>query len=64
MEGCPEVPVSGSHLYHALYDRRARERDKSAGQEQFRNAIVGKGRNNDVRKKNAGGDLVGPRARR
>ena len=54
------MPESGSQLYHALFDRCAVERDESAGQELFRDAVVGKGWNNDVRKKNAGGDRVVP----
>lgn len=59
----PFVPESGSQLYHAVFDRRAGERDKSAGQGLFRDAVVANGHNNDVRKKNAGGDPVGPRPR-
>ena len=50
------MPESGSQLYHALFDRCAGERCESAGQERFRDAVVGKRHNNDVRKKNAGGD--------
>ena len=57
------MPESGSELYHALFDRCAVERGESVGQEWFRDAVVGKGRDNDVRKKNAGGDPVGPRTR-
>ena len=54
------MPESGSQLYHALFDRRAGERNKSAGQEQFRDAVVANGHNTDVRKKNAGGDPLVP----
>jgi len=50
------VPESGSQLYHAPFDRCAGERGESAGQGRFRDAVVISGRNNDVRKKNAGGD--------
>ena len=59
----PFVPESGSQLYHAAFDRRARERGKSAGQGLFRDAVVANGHNNDVHKKNVGGDPVGPRPR-
>ena len=59
----PFVPESGSQLYHAPFDRCAGERGESAGQGRFRDAVVRSGRNNDVRKKNAGGDPVGPRPR-
>ena len=54
------MPESGSQLYHALFDRRAGERGKSAGQGRFRDAVVREGCNNDVRKKNAGGDPLVP----
>lgn len=59
------MPESDSQLYHALFDRCAGERGESAGQGWFRDAVVREGRNNDVRKKNAGGDpLVPARARK
>ena len=54
------MPESGSQLYHALFDRRAGERIKSAGQERFRDAGIANGYNTDVRKKNAGGDPLVP----
>ena len=57
------MPESGSQLYHALFDRRAGERGKSAGQGWFRDVVVREGCNDDVRKKNAGGDPVGSRPR-
>ena len=56
----PFVPESGSQLYHAVFDRRAGERDKSAGQGLFRDAVVANGHNNDAHKKNAGGDPLVP----
>ena len=54
------MPESGSQLYHAVFDRRAGERSKSADQERFRDAVVANRRNNDVRKNNAGGDPLVP----
>ena len=54
------VPESGSQLYHAVFDRRAGERSKSADQERFRDAGIANRSNNDVRKKNAGGDPTVP----
>ena len=50
-------------MYHALFDRCAGEMCERAGQERFRDVVIREGRNNDVRKKNAGGDPVGPRPR-
>ena len=57
------VPESGSQLYHALFNRCARERGESAGQELFCDAVVGKGCNNDVCKKKRGRGPCGPRPR-
>ena len=56
----PFVPESGSQLYHAPFDRCAGERDESAGQERFRDVVVGKGCNMMCARKNAGGDRVVP----
>ena len=50
------MPESGLQLYHALFDRCAGEMCERAGQERFRDVVIREGRNNDVRKKNAGGD--------
>ena len=59
----PFVPESGSQLYHVVFDRRAGERSKSAGQERFRDAVVGNGGNNDgARKTRAGTPSVPARA--
>ena len=57
------MPESGLQLYHALFDRCAGEMHERAGQGWFRDVVIREGRNNDVRKKNAGGDPVGPRPR-
>lgn len=54
------MPESGSQLYHVGFDRRAGERGKSAGQGWFRDVVIREGYNNDVRKKNAGGDPLVP----
>jgi len=43
-----------------VFDRRAGERSKSTDQERFRDAGIANRRNNDVRKKNAGGDPLVP----
>ena len=56
----PFVPESGSQLYHAVFDRRAGERRDRPGQERFRDVVIREGCNNDVRKKNAGGDPLVP----
>lgn len=51
------MPESGSQLYHAVFDRRAGERIKSAGQERFRDAVVGNGRNTMCARKRGRGPV-------